>query len=100
MVRLVNCWTGDVRWRLIVELLDTLTEVRFGDANTSPLKEGTQFTFLGQHRLGLDQQVDFLFGKNVIDNLVVLVSIPRPVHDDAIGRGPRLKLSQVLGEVR
>jgi len=87
-------------WRLIVQLLDALTEVRLRDANTSPLEERTQFTFLRQHRLGLNQDVRSLFGKEVIDDLVVLVSIPGPVHDHAVGRSPGLKLNQVLCEVR
>jgi hypothetical protein len=89
-------WPDDVRWRLIVELLDTLTEVGFCDVNSAPLQERTQFTFLRQHGFGLDQPVDSLFGKDVTDNLVMLVSVPGPVHDHAIGGSPGLKLDQVL----
>src|SRR3984885_15657681 len=94
--RLVDRWADDVPWRLIVQLLNALAEVGLRDANTSPLEERTQFTFLRQHRLGLDQRVDSLFGEDVIENLIVLVSIPGPMHDHPVSCGPGLKLNQVL----
>jgi hypothetical protein len=40
---------------LIVELLDALTEIGFGDLDPAPLEERPQLAFLGQHRLGLHQ---------------------------------------------
>jgi hypothetical protein len=97
--RLMDRWTDNVTGRLIVELLDALTQIRLGDTDPAPLEERTQFTFLGQHGFGLDQQVRFLFGKEVIDNLVMLVSISGPVHDHTVGGGLGLKLNEVVGEV-
>ena len=52
--RLVNRRADDMAWRLIVQLLNTLTEVSLCDPDTSSLEERTQFTFLRQHGLGLD----------------------------------------------
>jgi hypothetical protein len=73
MVRLVYRWAYDVPRRLIIQLLDALTEVCLRDTDTSPLEEWAHFTFLRQHRLGLDQQIGSSFGEEVINNLVVLV---------------------------
>jgi hypothetical protein len=44
--RLVERWADDVRWRLIVQLLDALAEVSLCDANPSPLQERTMMEAL------------------------------------------------------
>ena len=93
-------WTDDMSWRLIVQLLDALPEVCLCDTDSSPLEERTQFPLLCQHGFGLDQRVHCLSGKDVIDNLVMLVSIPGPVYDHSVGCSPGLKLNKVVGEVR
>jgi hypothetical protein len=83
-----------------VELLDALAQIGLGDRDATPFKEGPHLTFLGQHRLGLHQGLRPMGAEDLVDDLVVLVRVPRPVHMHAIGRGPLLELLQVVREVR
>jgi hypothetical protein len=81
------CTAGDddVARRLVVELLDALAEVGLHRLDAAVGEERPQLALVGQHRLALDERRRAVRLQDLVDDLVVLGGVARPVHDHAVG---------------
>jgi hypothetical protein len=85
--------------RFVVELLDPLAEVGLERLDAAVGEEGPHLALVGQHRLALDERRRAMRLQDLVDHLVVLGGVARPVHDHAVGGGVALELDEVVAEV-
>ena len=97
--RLLECRPHDMRGRLVVELLNAFAEIGFGDLNAAALEERPQVAFLGEHRLRLHQVLGTVRVEDVVDDLVVLMGVARPVHRRTVAHRAGLEHLQVTRQV-
>jgi hypothetical protein len=86
--------------RFVVELLDAFAQIGLGDLDPASLQERARVAFLGQHRLRLHEVLGAVRGEDVVDDLVVLVGIPRPVDLHAVTLCARLEELEIVRKVR
>jgi hypothetical protein len=86
--------------RFVVELLDALAEVGLGHLNVALFEEPAQVAFLGQHRLALDERFWPACRQDIVDNLIVLGGVARPIHLGAVLPRPRFELLEIVGKAR
>ena len=89
--QLVNRGNDDMTRRLVVELLDAFAQIGLDYLDAARLEERAHVAFVGQHRLALDQRLGAARRKDVVDDLVVLAGVARPMHLHAIVLGVALR---------
>ena len=97
--QLVHGRYDDVARRLVIELLDALAEVGFHDLDAAGFEKRPHVAFVGQHRLRLDQRACAARIHDLENDLVVLGSVPCPMHVNAVARRVGLEFLEVVGEV-
>ena len=81
----------DMAWLLVQELDDALTQVGLHHVDAMLLQVRIHLALLGEHRLRLHHLLHVVVFQNAQHNLIELLRILRPMHDDATAL-------QVLGE--
>ena len=84
---------------LVVELLDALAEIGFDHLDADRRHVVPEAAFLGQHRLALDQRLGAVIAEDAVNNPVVLGSVTRPMHVNAVRARVILELFQILVEM-
>ena len=90
----------DVTGRLVVQLLDAFAKIGLDHLDVARLEERAHVAFLSQHRFALDQRLGAMRREDVVDDLVVLAGIARPMHFRAVVPGLGFELLQIIREVR
>jgi hypothetical protein len=98
-LELVHGRHDDVARRLVVQLLDALAQIRLHHDDAALFQERAHVALVGQHRLRLDERSRPAGAQEIVDDLVVLGRILRPVDVRAVGDRIALELLQVIAEV-
>ena len=98
--QLVDRGDHDVAGWLVVELLDALAEIGLDHLDAARLQKRTHVAFVGEHRLAFDQRLRAMRRQDVVDDLVVLAGVARPMHVRAIVLGLGFELLEIISEVR
>ena len=93
-------WDNDMARRLVVELLNTLAQIGLNDLDSAPFEEGAHIAFLSQHGLALDQRFGLSRQEDVVDDLIVLGRVARPMDFNAIPDRVAFELFEVVGLMR
>src|SRR6516165_1569807 len=86
--------------RLVIELLDAFAEVGLDHLDVALFEIRPHIAFLGQHRFAFDQSLRAMRGEDVIDDLIVLTGIARPMHMRAVFPGLSFELLEIFVEMR
>src|SRR5208282_2493620 len=98
--QLVDRRDDNMAGRLVVELLDALAEIGLDHLDATGLEERTHVAFLRQHRFALDQRLGAVRREDVVNDVVVLAGIARPMHLRAVALRLGFELLEVVRKMR
>ena len=90
---------NDVARLLMEQLQDAFAKVGLHDVDAVPLKKRVHGTFLSKHRLALNHLPHAMTLQNVEHDVVKVIGVLSPMHNDATALQLRAKLLQIVSQV-
>src|SRR6516225_1806969 len=98
--QLVHRRDDNMTWRLVVELLNAFAKVGFDHLNSTGLQKRPHLALVGQHGFAFDQRFGVVRGEDVIDGLIVLTGVARPMDVRPVLDRLSLELLEIISKMR